>query len=463
MLLHPGVGMVIVIFTERTMCTGTGKNSSNSFIPSYEYTMDVYATGKAVVAASAAVTAEGAIVPSLSTVKCGDIKEVCYAVIPQQSTSYASARLAAMSFYLSQLYPSEEEVRETLEVCAVDVGEDGIDREYGRGLANLLCPRVLKKELEIVGEHLEEKSEQFTTEGGAVTGFWQASGTTLRVYMPTVLSNTIKTTYTGKVTGTLVITEKEAIADFSAVADVAAYFLLDKPIRVRAEDTVRGKGAVTANTLLLQNKSYTYTATADSLHLAYSLTLDEALRLLPGVLGELARKSTEVIEMDPIQIIISFAKVIPPEAPEDIQTTVTESSSTLTWESQEEAVTSYRVHQYTDSTCTAVSETLETTENTLVFSDLQENTEYYFTIQAHNDAGWGEKSGCIAVRTDRRAVRGDFNGDYSVTFDDFLVFTAAFNTREGDQGYNALADLNNDGAVTFSDFITFVSLFQATG
>ena len=86
--------------------------------------------------------------PYGEVVQCGDIAEWCFTVLPNSYTSSASARLAAMSFYLAQLYPTAEEIIETLNVCAIDIGEPGIDREFGRGLANIVCGPVWEKELE---------------------------------------------------------------------------------------------------------------------------------------------------------------------------------------------------------------------------------------------------------------------------------------------------------------------------
>ena len=53
-----------------------------------------------------------------------------------------------MAFYLAQLYPTAEEIVDAMNVCAIDIGEPGIDREFGRGLANIVCGPVLEKELE---------------------------------------------------------------------------------------------------------------------------------------------------------------------------------------------------------------------------------------------------------------------------------------------------------------------------
>lgn len=77
--------------------------------------------------------------------------------------------------------------------------------------------------------------------------------------------------------------------------------------------------------------------------------------------------------------------------------------------------------------------------------------------------GWGVLSECFIAKTARKKIPGDFNEDGLVDFNDFLLFTAAFSTREGDQEYREVMDIDKDGAITFSDFIIFVSLFKQTG
>ena len=114
----------------------------------YNNMMSAFKTGKVIAATSAIETEEGDIVPWKEVVKCGDIAEWCFTVLPREYTSGASARLAAMAFYLAQLYPTAEEIVETMNVCAIDIGEPGIDREFGRGLANIVCGPVFEKELE---------------------------------------------------------------------------------------------------------------------------------------------------------------------------------------------------------------------------------------------------------------------------------------------------------------------------
>ena len=157
---------------------------------SHKNVIEVYKTGKAIAATSAQVNEDGTVSPHERVVQCGDIKESCFTIVPAQATSNASARLAAMSFYLSQFWETPEEVVEVLKQCAIDVGEPGVDREYGQGVANLLCPAVLKKELEVVSQYLEETEVSPETQGGELEGDWEAKNTRLEVYIPTVLKET---------------------------------------------------------------------------------------------------------------------------------------------------------------------------------------------------------------------------------------------------------------------------------
>ena len=116
----------------------------------YRAALASFKTGKVIAATSATETEEGDIVPLRRVVQCGDIAEWCFTVLPEAYTSDASARLAAMSFYLAQLYPTAEEIVETLNACAIDIGRPGIDREFGRGLANISCEPVILKEYEAI-------------------------------------------------------------------------------------------------------------------------------------------------------------------------------------------------------------------------------------------------------------------------------------------------------------------------
>ena len=58
-----------------------------------------------------------------------------------------------------------------------------------------------------------------------------------------------------------------------------------------------------------------------------------------------------------------------------------------------------------------------------------------------------------------RAGFGDFNGDGSVTFDDFFLFADHFGREEGEGDFDSLFDLNGDGAVSFDDFFILADHF----
>ena len=60
------------------------------------------------------------------------------------------------------------------------------------------------------------------------------------------------------------------------------------------------------------------------------------------------------------------------------------------------------------------------------------------------------------------AADADFNGNGEVEFNDFLLFVEKFNTRQGDDEYEARYDLDGDGAVNFADFLLFVGVFGQT-
>ena len=132
---------------------------------------DLLPTGRVLVAASVGydvVDGETVIIPSSSTDACGDTKEYCFSVYSKGtppsggSSSVATIRLSGIAFYLSQLFPTPEEVVSVLRECAIDVGEPGVDREYGVGVVNLFCARVLEKEMAVASESSKTASSSST-------------------------------------------------------------------------------------------------------------------------------------------------------------------------------------------------------------------------------------------------------------------------------------------------------------
>lgn len=57
----------------------------------------------------------------------------------------------------------------------------------------------------------------------------------------------------------------------------------------------------------------------------------------------------------------------------------------------------------------------------------------------------------------------DFNGDGTVGFCDFLLFTSQFGLSRGAEQYDAKYDLDDDGTIGFCDFLIFGRSFSKEG
>ena len=124
--------------------------NSNKLWANWDAAFDSFATGRVIMAKYAVKSDDGAILPYLGNVKCGMAKEFCYSIFAPEyqnhGTSGASVNLGALSFYLSQLWETPREVIGVLNVCAEDVGEPGIDEEFGRGVVSVVCDTVQNRE-----------------------------------------------------------------------------------------------------------------------------------------------------------------------------------------------------------------------------------------------------------------------------------------------------------------------------
>ncbi len=124
----------------------------------WESVFSAFATGKIILAAYAGTDSRGNVVPFRGTARCGEAKDVCFSVIlpgnRHRGSSSASVRLGALTFYLSQLWDTPQEVVHVLNVCAEDVGEPGIDEEFGRGIASVVCDTVQSRERSAVASSL---------------------------------------------------------------------------------------------------------------------------------------------------------------------------------------------------------------------------------------------------------------------------------------------------------------------
>ena len=229
-------------------------------------------------------------------------------------------------------------------------------------------------------------------QGGEIVGSWVAEKVGLNAYVPAGLVQAVSPlTVEGEINGTITFGLDGSVkSDYTTATNISAVLLV--PLSVSVLDTSQYEGNYTvasdthALTITRENEdplNYTYTATADSLHIIRPLLLDELLQSLPESVRGLAMGalSQHVPPDDPIRIVITFAKMkdtgTPPTPPPTPPTMLT----------------------------------------------------------------------------------GDFDGNGTVEFPDFLLFVAQFGKSSSDDGFNASMDLDSSGTIDFPDFLLFVAAF----
>ena len=91
-------------------------------------------------------------------VRFGDLKEYGFTVLFgdwNPGTSVASAHVAAFAFYLYQLWDTTAEVLEVMQKTAIDIGESGVDEEFGWGLINANHPIIWNRAAKRLEESLQ--------------------------------------------------------------------------------------------------------------------------------------------------------------------------------------------------------------------------------------------------------------------------------------------------------------------
>ncbi|MYD63087.1 MAG: hypothetical protein F4W91_18760 [Gemmatimonadetes bacterium] len=231
-------------------------------------------------------------------------------------------------------------------------------------------------------------------QGGEIVGSWIAEKVGLNAYVPAGLVQAVSPlTVEGEINGTITFGLDGSVkSDYTTATNISAVLLV--PLTVSVLDTSQYEGNYTvasdthALTITRENEdplNYTYTATADSLHIIRPLLLDELLQSLPESVRGLAMGalSQHVPPDDPIRIVITFAKMkdtgTPPPTP--------------------------------------------------------------------------------PPPTPPTMLTGDFDGNGTVEFPDFLLFVAQFGKSSSDDGFNASMDLDSSGTIDFPDFLLFVAAF----
>ena len=84
---------------------------------------------------------------------------------------------------------------------------------------------------------------------------------------------------------------------------------------------------------------------------------------------------------------------------------------------------------------------------------------HYLKVNATDTSGNYKDTVSITLEATTR-VKGDFDGDVDVDFDDFVDFAAAYGaTTCADPNYNSIADFDNDCNVDFDDFVEFAGVY----
>ena len=109
----------------------------------YTSTMAAVRTGKVLMATAAVRNQDGTVVPETIAMMCGDTMEQCFAMEQSGVTSASAAQLSAAVFHLFQTYEDAEDVVRALKSCATDIGEPGVDREFGHGLVDFRCAEAM--------------------------------------------------------------------------------------------------------------------------------------------------------------------------------------------------------------------------------------------------------------------------------------------------------------------------------
>ena len=158
-----------------------------------------------------------------------------------------------------------------------------------------------------------------TPQGGDIVGSWVAEKVNLNAYVPAALAEAVKPlTVVGEINGKITFGSDGSVqSDYTTVTNISATLLV--PLTVAVLDTSQYTGNYTvvsdthALTITRENEdplNYTYTATADSLHIIRPLLLDELLASLSESVRPLATSvlSQFVSPDDPVRIVITFAK-----------------------------------------------------------------------------------------------------------------------------------------------------------
>ena len=69
------------------------------------------------------------------------------------------------------------------------------------------------------------------------------------------------------------------------------------------------------------------------------------------------------------------------------------------------------------------------------------------------------KTAEVSVTVSEEGIKGDFDGNNEVDFDDFVSFGDCYGSESGDANYNAIGDFDDSGVIDFDDFVAFGDVY----
>jgi len=97
-------------------------------------------------------------------------------------------------------------------------------------------------------------------------------------------------------------------------------------------------------------------------------------------------------------------------------------------------------------------------------SELSVGTHTLFFKVKDDDGAWStQEIGYVTVKSPAEVppevMKGDFDDDFDIDFNDFVAFAAAYGSELGDANYNVIGDFDDDIDIDFNDFVAFAAVY----
>jgi hypothetical protein len=176
-----------------------------------------------------------------------------------------------------------------------------------------------------------------------------------------------------------------------------------------------------------------------------------------------ARTEGEVLQFKTAPDVTPPQFVTPPR-----DTLATSTTILIQWDTDETSTSVVRLGllpDLADSTDFGVegSDVFRVLRHQVTISNLAPSTTYYFNASSSDLFGnLGVSDIASFVTLEPEFILGDFDGNRTIDFNDFLSFAVTFNQSLGQSSYNALGDFDGNNLVDFTDFLAFALVFGTT-